>query len=228
MHWIHHYQLFLFDFDGLLVDTERLHYQAYIHMCAARGFSLTWSFARYSAAAHHDSFALRDQIYAEFPLLQRQEPNWAILYEEKKRFFLQLLEEGAVPLMPGAASLLIALQHAHIERCVVTHSPFPLIKRIRQQHPLLETIPHWITREDYTHPKPDPECYQIAMKRFAKPGDRLIGFEDTPRGLMALLGIPAKPVLVCSEEAPYLPSVLSLHPSIHYSPSLSAISGVLS
>lgn len=221
MQWIHHYQLFLFDFDGLLVDTERLHYQAYINMCAKRGFALTWSFQRYSEAAHHDPFALRDQIYAEFPALQRQEPNWAVLYEEKKALFLQLLESGPVPLMPGAEPLLIALQEANIKRCVVTHSPFTLISRIRQQNPILETIPHWITREDYHQPKPHPECYQIAIQRLAKPGDRLIGFEDTPRGLMALLGTEAEPILVCPKDSSYLSSTLALHPSIRYYPTLS-------
>lgn len=219
MHWIHNYQLFLFDFDGLLVDTEHLHYQAYIKMCAKRGFSLTWSFSRYSHAAHHDPFALRDQIYAEFPALQLQEPNWTVLYEEKKAFFLQLLEEP-VPLMPGAETLLTALKEATIKRCVVTHSPLNLIMRIRQQNPILETIPHWITREDYTHPKPHPECYQTAIKRLAKPEDRIIGFEDTPRGLTALLGTWAEPILVCPKDSPYLSSTLSSNPSVCYYPSL--------
>ena len=40
MEWIHHYQLILFDLDGLLVNTEQLHYQAYKNMLQARGFSL--------------------------------------------------------------------------------------------------------------------------------------------------------------------------------------------
>ena len=32
MRWISEYQLFLFDLDGLLVNTEELHYQAYKNM----------------------------------------------------------------------------------------------------------------------------------------------------------------------------------------------------
>ena len=67
MNWIKSFQLFLFDFDGLLVDTEYLHYEAYLEMCSRRGFLLPWNFSRYSQAAHHHPLALRDQIYAEFP-----------------------------------------------------------------------------------------------------------------------------------------------------------------
>lgn len=223
MQWISYYQLFLFDFDGLLVDTEHLHYQAYIEMCAQRGFDLKWNFHRFSEAAHHQSTGLRDQIYAAFPTLQSLEPNWQVLYEEKKRIFLNLIENGSVPLLPGVADLLIALQEANIKRCVVTHSAHSLIRRIRQQNPILDTIPHWITREDYTHPKPHPECYQVAIARLAQPHDQIIGFEDSPRGLHALLETKAQPVLVCPPDSHYITKTLQLHPHVRYYPTLAAI-----
>jgi beta-phosphoglucomutase len=216
MQWILQYQLFLFDFDGLLVDTERLHYQAYIEMCAQRGFQLKWSFPRFSKAAHHQSTDLRDQIYAEFPDLYAMEPNWQVLYEEKKQIFLNLIENGNVSLLPGATDLLLALREARIQRCVVTHSALPLIQRICQQHPILDTIPYWVTREDYTHPKPHPECYQTAIAKLAQPCDDIIGFEDSPRGLHALLETQAKPVLICPPDSSYLEKTLHLHPHVCY------------
>lgn len=215
---IDRYQLILFDFDGLLVDTERLHYRAYQRMCQARGISLTWSFSRYSAAAHHGAHLLREHLYAAFPELQAQEPEWSVLYGEKQAAFLTLIEEEPVPLMPGVAEWLMRLKEKQIRRCVVTHSPHSLIVRIRQKNPLLDTIPHWITRETYRHPKPDPECYEMAITRYASLSDQVVGFEDSPRGLQALMGTRADAVLICSEEAPYLSDLLSRHASLsHYS-----------
>lgn len=221
MQWIYYYQLFLFDFDGLLVNTEQLHYQAYIKMCAQRGFKLPWSFYRYSEAAHHKATGLRDQIYLEFPALKEQEPNWDVLYEEKKAAFLHLLHEGAAQLMPGVQVLLQALQDANIKRCVVTHSASPLVSLIRQQNPILNTIPHWIMREHYTQPKPHPECYLTAIHQLAQAGDRIIGFEDSPRGLKALLETQATPVLICPPDYPYLKDTLK--PSICYYPNFTSI-----
>lgn len=226
MHWITHYQLFLFDFDGLLVDTEHLHYQAYIHMCEQRGFKLNWNFHRYSEAAHHKSTGLRDQIYAEFPELYAEQPDWQVLYEEKKNIFLHLITQKEVPLMPGVKELLFALERACIKRCVVTHSAASLIKRIRKQNPILDSIPHWLTREDYTQPKPHPECYQTAIANHSQNQDNIIGLEDSPRGLEALLGTRAIPTLICPSDAPYLSTILnrdSFPKSIHYYPSLLAI-----
>jgi beta-phosphoglucomutase len=223
MQWIYHYQLFLFDFDGVLVDTEHLHYQAYINMCAQHGFQLNWSFDRYSEAAHHQATGVREQIYTEFPELYAQQPNWQILYEEKKHIFLALLENTAAPLLPGAADLLLSLKEACIQCCVVTHSSASLILKIRLQNPILDIIPHWITREDYTHPKPHPECYHIAIAKLAKSQDRIIGFEDSPRGLHALLKTQAKPILICPLDSPYLKKTLHTHTHVRHYQNFTAI-----
>lgn len=221
MQWIHRYQLFLFDFDGLLVNTEDLHFQAYIHMCAQRGFHLNWDFHQFSAAAHHSATGLRDQIYAEFPDLYAQEPVWQVLYAEKKQAFLDLVQKGHAQLMPGVKELLFNLTQAQIRSCVVTHSPLAVIQLIREQNPLLNAIPHWITREDYSQPKPHAECYELAIQRFALSGDRVIGFEDSPRGFKALQQTSALPVLICPLNSPYLNSFL--HPALNYYPAFDQI-----
>jgi HAD superfamily hydrolase (TIGR01509 family) len=201
MKWIHDFQLFLFDFDGLLVNTEHLHYQAYVDMLAARGITLKLTFANFLQLAHLNSTAWKEALYLEIPDL---EPNWDILYKEKKQAYLELLTTGKVELMPGVAPLLTALDQADIRRCVVTNSILPHIKLLRARLPVLETIPKWITREDYEKPKPSPECYLKAIQLYGKKGDRIIGFEDSVRGLQALKQTPALPILVCPSHHPLL------------------------
>lgn len=223
MQWLSTYRLFLFDFDGLLVDTEQLHYRAYINMCNKRGFHLSWSFEEYSKAAHFSATALRDNIYTQFPELKKQEGDWRVLYAEKSACYLDLLGENLVPLLPGVKELLLALQAQGIKRCVVTHSAKALVDKIRAHNPILDTIPNWITREDYTHPKPSSECYNLAIEKWAAPQDRIIGFEDSPRGLQALLGTRAKAVLICPSSTHYIEEVLAAHPEVSHFPSFSAI-----
>ena len=201
MKWIRQFQLFLFDFDGLLVNTEHLHYQAYINMMAGRGYKLTWSFAKYCEMAHLNSTALRDGLYAEFPDL---EPNWDLLYEEKKKAYQDELLAGKVELMKGVEPLLKELATAGIRRCVVTNSLHEQIQIICAQLPILHTISSWVTREEYSKPKPDPECYLRAIALYGHPGDQIIGFEDSIRGLQALRQTPALPVLICPSHYPLL------------------------
>ena len=208
MEWIHDYALFLFDFDGLLVDTEQVHYHAYRAMCRNRGFDLSWDFRRYLAAAHYSAVGLKEEMYREFPTLEEQEPRWELLYAEKRAALLDFYRKGEVALMPGVETLLAALETAAIPCCVVTHSDSEQVALIRQALPQLDTIPHWITRHDYSQPKPHPECYLAAIKRFAKPGAAVIGFEDSPRGLKALMQTPAQPLLITTIDYPEIPAFI--------------------
>lgn len=201
MDWIHDFQLFLFDFDGLLVDTEHIHYQAYVNVLAQRGHSLSLSFANFCELAHLNATAWKEALYASVPHL---EPNWSLVYHEKKEEYLHLLGVGKIELMPGAEKLLRALSDANIERCVVTNSIFEHTKLISSRIPALKTIPHWITRESYEKPKPDPECYLKAIELYGKKGDRIIGFEDSIRGYRALSETIAFPVLICPSHHPLL------------------------
>ena len=205
MRWIRKFQLFLFDFDGLLVNTEHIHYQAYVNMMERRGYKLDWSYGRFCEMAHLNSSALREGLYAQFPDL---EPNWDLLYEEKKKAYFDLLLSGRVELMKGVEPLLKELATAGIRRCVVTNSLLEQTQLISAQLPILKTIPKWITREDYSKPKPDPECYFRAIALCAQPGDHIIGFEDSIRGLQALCQTPALPVLICESHHPFLEMIV--------------------
>jgi beta-phosphoglucomutase len=203
MLWVKKFDLFLFDFDGLLVNTEELHFMAYRKMCQARGFDLRWSMAQFFAAAHFDASGLKEAIYREFPGLFQQEPRWEVLYGEKKTLYQRVLEEEKLELLPGVAHVLEAVQDK--KRCVVTNSSLAQITLIRDKIALLNTIPVWFTRESYTEPKPHPECYLKAIGALGKAGDRVIGFEDSVRGLKALEGAGvATRVLICPPDHPQL------------------------
>lgn len=217
MHWIQQFHLFLFDFDGLLVNTEEIHFLAYKKMCADRGFTLPWDFKRYCMVAHYDSEGLKREIYADLPELYRMEPRWEVLYAEKKENMIHLLKEGAVHLMPGVETLLRAIADAGIPRCVVTNSPKDQIDLIKEKNPILQSIPNWFTRETYNQPKPNPECYLNAIAKMGV-SDKIIGFEDTPRGLKALLQTQAKPVLVSEVDYPEIPGFIQQ--GVTYFPSL--------
>lgn len=203
MDWINEYRLFLFDFDGLLVNTEELHYEAYKKMLAGHGIAFDWSFERYCQTAHYASEKFREEILKLYPSLKNI--PWETLYQEKQRMIQEALRNGSVHLMPGVEAFLNKLQKHGKKHAVVTHSPDQLVSIVRKQHPVLDRIPLWVTRHDYTHPKPDPECYNLAIKRHAHADEAVIGFEDTPRGLNALLGTRAKAVLVTKIPYPEIP-----------------------
>ncbi len=196
MRWIKDFQLFLFDLDGLLVNTENIHYQAYIDMLKRRGFNLDWSFLKFCTVAHFDDNSLKDGIYAVFPDLFEEEPNFDVLKKEKNMIYLDLLKSSKVDLMLGVEKLLKELKKQNIKRCVVTNSSKQMTDMIIVKQPLLKSISNWITKDDYEKPKPNPEGYLKAITLFGEKGDRIIGFEDSIRGIKALEQTPAQSVLI--------------------------------
>ena len=219
MSWILEYSPIFFDFDGLLVNTEHLHFQAYQTMLENRGVSFPWSFTDFAAVAHKSSEGLRKMITAHAPTLVAEQ-SWEALYDQKKSEYGKLLEAGTLGLMPGAQTILETVQMAKIPHAVVTNSTRKQTEMIREKIPVLNNIPYWITREDYESPKPSPDAYFKAIEVLGK-SDNMLGFEDALRGINALKGAAITPVLICLPDHPQMADVSK--DSMHYYPSLTSI-----
>lgn len=187
----------LFDFDGLLVNTEPLHYLAYMRMCQDHGLALDWDFAKFCHEAHSQEGGFFAGLRKEIPTAFDRGLTASVLYAAKTQWYNRLLETEPVVLMPGVEQVLIELASRGVKRAVVTNSPKSQIERVQQRLPLLTTIPLWITREDYRLAKPSPEGYLLALERLQTQGPA-IGFEDTLKGVQALQGAAVAAVLVSS------------------------------
>lgn len=202
MDWINNYDLFLFDMDGLLIDSEPIHYQAYKEMAARHGVEITWDFPTYCGYAHRDADSLSDALITEYPRLSAFE--FRELYLEKKAIYHDLVRSQVVPLMPGVEEVLGKIFDLGKGSCIVTHSPRDHVEQILANNPILRRINHSLAREDYDQPKPNPDPYRQAIERFLPAGGRAIGFEDSLRGYRSLSGTSATPVLICSRNHPQL------------------------
>jgi len=184
---------FLLDLDGVLVDTEPLQFEAYRHALKIRGVRLDWRFEEYCQAAHFGSVVLRRVLAKEAPDLIEPDESWESIYADKNTRYLELLERQGAALNPGARDLLAILDRRQVTHAVVTHSTRQAIAMLRGQHPSLDAIEHWVTREDYGEAKPKPDGYLTALDVLDLKPHQAIGLEDSPRGLAALhaAGIPA-------------------------------------
>lgn len=198
------FSLWLFDMDGLLVDTEYLHLEAYKRMCASRGLVLEWTLPQFLQIAHKSSSAIKEKMLDQFPVLR--DCSWETLYKEKKKQYLECLASSPLRAMPGAELMILYALDLGVRSCVVTHSPKEQTQLIREKLPFLNQIPNWITREDYGRAKPDPQCYKKAIDLYGLPqkAGGAIGFEDSARGLTALMGTSSQAVLVAKVEYPQL------------------------
>ena len=219
MKWISGISSIFFDFDGLLVNTEALHFEAYQNMLKKNGILLPWDFHSFLSIAHRSARGLRDFLFFQAPELTNAK-TWEGLYQEKKREYLRLLDSREIEWMPGAQNTLEAVRQAGLPHAVVTNSMTREIDIVREKIPALKEIPHWITREQYKRPKPAPDAYLRALAIVGSARAPL-GFEDTLKGVHALERSKIPPVLICPQSHPQMKKV-SKFPSLYYAPSLTA------
>ena len=87
MKWIQDYQLFLFDFDGTLVDTEPFHYEAYLRASAWHKIDFDLSYLDFFRLAHRNAHGWKEAVLRKNPWI-----DWDLFYLEKKRAYLEILK----------------------------------------------------------------------------------------------------------------------------------------
>ncbi|ASD30347.1 HAD family hydrolase [Chlamydia abortus] len=190
---IHDYQVFFFDFDGLVIDTEPLYYRAFLTACRERGLDTAMDFSTYYLFSMLGREVFKQKFLELFPNTESFFPQ---CFYDRERIYKELIQTEVPPLLPGVEDFLRFLLAENKTIGVVTNSSYVLTQRFCEAIPILNQFQFWVTREDYDRPKPYPDSYQYAYQAFVQEGEKVVGFEDSVKGLRALAGIPATLVAV--------------------------------
>lgn len=198
------FNLFCFDLDGTLIDTEPLYFRAFIDTCSYFHIPLYLSYYEYCRFAHIDNHSLRNLVttylgptsdYITFS------NKWAELY-------LLHLDDG-VTFIRGADKFITRLLESKSSRkcytCIITNTGRDTMDKILAKVPLLAQIDLILTRDCYINRKPHPEPYIRALKFFNDHNTdnhpiTPIGFEDTICGITALGKSGITPVFIGSQQ----------------------------
>ena len=173
----------LWDNDGVLVDSERLFFEANQELLASLGAELTPEgfFAWYLLDNCGGWHLLGDPSAAQIEI-------WRA---ERNRIYSRKLQQAGSLAMPGIGGLLTTLA-PHYRMGIVTSSYREHFDLIHQDLALTRHFEFILAAEDYNGSKPDPEPYLQGLKRLDLPAHRCLVIEDSPRGLAAAnaAGIP--------------------------------------
>jgi len=168
----------LFDFDGVLVDTET----QYTHMWDAIGRD----FLGEEGFGWKIKGQTLKQIYAAYVTdPQLQEAVTARLDEYERQMVYEFI--------PGVPEFLNALKEAGVPTAIVTSSNDKKMANVYRALPeLTSMVDRILTSEHFTKSKPDPECFFKGMELLGgTPADTVI-FEDSLHGLAAARATGAK------------------------------------
>lgn len=179
----------IFDFDGVIVDTEPLHYRAFQRILDPRGLGFSWEQYVETYMGFDDRDAFLEAFGSKGLSLDRQE--LASLISEKAAVFQTIIGEG-VSAYPGVVEVIKTFREAQLPLAICSgalRSDILPILDLLNVRDCFDTI---VTAEDVVKSKPDPECYRIAYQQLcaSRPESELsrsttIAIEDTPAGISA-------------------------------------------
>jgi beta-phosphoglucomutase len=195
----------IFDFDGVVVDSEPIHLMAFQRVLAGVGVALSREdyYGRYLGFDDHDCFvaALADHGtgVAETKLKQ--------MIAEKSRLVQDAFAHGIEP-MPGAVELAAAAASAGIPVGVCSGALREEILLAARTVGLGDVFLEIVAAEDVRRGKPDPEGYRLARRRLAELSgrdvrpERCLVVEDAPAGIEAAKSLGMKVLAVTNSYAP--------------------------
>ena len=182
----------LFDFDGILVDSEPLHYRAFTEVLDPLGMGFPWKEYVETYMGFDDRDAFREAFRAKgIPL---DEANLGKLVAAKSGAFLRGLRDG-VTAYPGAVPLIETLYAAGIPLALCSGALRSDIDPILAHLGIAHRFDVIVSADDVRRSKPDPASYALAFARLAERYDMLltapeksVAVEDTPAGIRSAKG----------------------------------------
>jgi HAD superfamily hydrolase (TIGR01509 family) len=179
----------VFDFDGIIVDSEPLHYEALVEVIRPMGIELTYDeyLARYIGFDDRDCFrtALWESTGIKPPAGTAQLDE---LIHRKMLAFEKVVERG-VTAMPGAVQLIHELAGS-MPLAIASGASRADIDLICRSLNITDCFAVVASADDVNRSKPHPEVYRLAVEQLAErypqsaitPG-RCLAIEDTDQGL---------------------------------------------
>jgi HAD superfamily hydrolase (TIGR01509 family) len=171
-----HPQAIFFDFDGVLLDTEPVHWACWAEMLSTVGLALTWEYYRDYCIGIDDRDMLRTMAKQADP--PRDWESLWVLYPAKKRLFQERMK---CPPFERALVAMLPELHRDYRTAVVSSSSASEIEPLLVAGGIREHFDTIVGGEMVTKHKPAPEPYLLAAERLGVA--RAIVLEDSAAGI---------------------------------------------
>ena len=184
------FRAFVFDMDGLLIDSEPLWRRAEISVLNDLGVGLTDEMCRQTMGLRLDEMV--EYWYDRFPWQSTscEEVATRILHE-----VTQLVKTRGEAL-PGAETLVRNLKEQHCKLAVASSSPHSLINCVLAKLDLSDCFSVLCSAEKQEFGKPHPGVYLAAAKELAVDPGECLAFEDSLNGVNSAKGAGMSVVVV--------------------------------
>lgn len=187
----------IFDVDGVIINTENTHFQAFRTILKKHNYNLTYN--KYKT--HFSGRSIKGgllSLLTETPIadpddkkFQQDFANQKIsstveLFKKQVVFFDDALLFIKQLLIKNLSLKGIGKIQSQPKLAMVTGLENILMTEVLKYHNLKKIFSVVVSADEYNHSKPHPECYNIALQKMNISSNHAIGIEDSLSGVQAL------------------------------------------
>jgi putative hydrolase of the HAD superfamily len=181
----------VFDFDGVLIDSETPEYESHRRIFERCGIVLTtdeWCDQIGAWAEGHD-----ERWFKELCARSANAPDRDAYHAEKRRIFDEV---APVEPMRGVGALLAEIRDAGIPAAIASSSPASWVMRASERLGIRAFFQAIVSGDDVTRRKPAPDVYLEAARRLGVDPMRAVAIEDSGPGIAAAHAAGMKTVAI--------------------------------
>lgn len=176
----------VFDFDGLIVDTESAIISAWEAVHAEDELTADRA-VLHAVVGHVDVVA---DLWIAYPKT-RDRVALETRFQERARRHCR-----DAPVLPGVRELIEAARAADLKLAVASNSSRAHVEGHLAARGLLSAFNVVVSRDDVARGKPAPDPYLLALERLGLPAERVVAFEDSMPGHEAAAAAGLRVVVV--------------------------------
>jgi len=190
------YDAIIFDMDGLMFDTERIGYDAFVHASKLHGYIDKTGFFKTLIGMNvpDADIAIKGIFGGEFPI--------AKVREERSAYMLNIRNTTGIPVKLGLKELLNYLKSQNILMGVASSSSRHDVEQNLDNADLQNYFSCLFCGDEVVNGKPDPEIYLKTAKQLSVTPSRCVVLEDSSRGLQAAYAAGMIPIMVPDMQKP--------------------------
>ena len=172
----------IFDMDGVLIDAKEWHYKALNRALALFGYSIS----RYDHLVTFDGLPTSRKL--EMLTVERGLPRslHAFINEMKQHYTVEYVCTCCKPMFIHQYAL-SRLKSEGYKLALASNSVRSTVDMMMEKSDLDKYLDFKLSNQDVTKSKPDPEIYNVAIKRLKLEPDECLIIEDNQNGIKAAL-----------------------------------------
>jgi len=170
----------IFDMDGVIVDTEPVHYFAYMEHFKHLGINVPDEmYATFTGNSTKNTY---QKLKETFQLLDEVDG----LIDYKRELFNNAFDQKEdLELLPGVKELIVDLHNNGMQLVLASSSANVTINRVFRRFELYQYFTHIVSGEDFPQSKPHPAIFEKAAELSGTPKEECIVIEDSTNGIKA-------------------------------------------